>query len=241
MPPHLLSKLSWKKIKWASRIILAALIFLTIFYIGEVFLSVKNIEVYGISNNYSLIGLDSYKNKSLIFLSEKELIETLKNQNPQIKKITVAKKFPQKLMIFTELYQPAALIKTNDGYWHLSSDGRILFKSRQKNPYLPLINYYQLMNQYSFNVGDWLTYKDLIMALKFLSALTEIGLPVDSIDIAGYDMIVFKIGEKQIFFTSQKKEEEQKYTLKVIIRQFKIEGKEFKSLDLRFEKPIIKF
>ena len=41
---------------------------------------------------------------------------------------------------------------------------------------------------------------------------------------------------------SNKKEKElQDYQLEFIIRQFKIEGKEFKKIDLRFDKPVIAF
>ena len=47
--------------------------------------------------------------------------------------------------------------------------------------------------------------------------------------------------QKEIIFRNKKEKELQDYQLEFIIRQFKIEGKEFKKIDLRFDRPIISF
>ena len=63
-----------------------------------------------------------------------------------------------------------------------------------------------------------------------------------TIDIKGQDMLVFNlIDGKQIIFSNSKDKNTQNYQLELIIKQFKIEGKEFKKIDLRFDKPIISF
>ena len=49
-------------------------------------------------------------------------------------------------------------------------------------------------------------------------------------------MLVFNLeGDKKKGFSNNKEKEIQTYQLELIIRQFKIEGKEFKKIDLRFE------
>jgi len=55
-------------------------------------------------------------------------------------------------------------------------------------------------------------------------------------------MLVFKLDNgKKIIFSVKKDREEQDYLLETIIRQFKIQGKEFQEIDLRFNKPVIAF
>ena len=63
-----------------------------------------------------------------------------------------------------------------------------------------------------------------------------------TIDIKGQDMLVFNLeSDKEIIFSNKKEKELQDYQLEFIIKQFKIEGKEFKKIDLRFEKPVVTF
>ena len=45
----------------------------------------------------------------------------------------------------------------------------------------------------------------------------------------------------EIVFSSQKERQFQIYQLEIIVKQFKIKGKEIKKIDLRFDKPIIQF
>ena len=63
-----------------------------------------------------------------------------------------------------------------------------------------------------------------------------------AIDIKGQDVILFNlIDNKKIIFSNNKDREAQEYQLELIIRQFKIEGKDFRKIDLRFNKPIVEF
>ncbi|MEK9169228.1 MAG: hypothetical protein AAB788_00635, partial [Patescibacteria group bacterium] len=72
--------------------------------------------------------------------------------------------------------------------------------------------------------------------------LKQINLRPLTIDIKGQDMLVFNLNDsKVIVFSNSKDKDVQDYQLELIIRQFKIEGKEFKKIDLRFNKPIIQF
>ena len=53
-------------------------------------------------------------------------------------------------------------------------------------------------------------------------------------------MVAFNLDKKKIIFSLEKNRTIQAYQLETLIKQFQIEGKEFVSLDLRFDKPIIK-
>ena len=54
-------------------------------------------------------------------------------------------------------------------------------------------------------------------------------------------MIRFNLGDSIVIFTSEKPIDEQINKLKKIILQFKVEGNSFSLLDLRFDKPILKY
>ena len=52
-------------------------------------------------------------------------------------------------------------------------------------------------------------------------------------------MIVLNSKDKRFVFTTEKDVSEQEYQFSAIVRKFRTEGKDFKSLDLRFDKPVI--
>ena len=67
----------------------------------------------------------------------------------------------------------------------------------------------------------------------------DLELKINSIDISSLDMLGFNLDGKKLLFTTEKPVETQAYILEKVVGQFKIEGKDFKSLDLRFDKPVI--
>jgi bifunctional N-acetylglucosamine-1-phosphate-uridyltransferase/glucosamine-1-phosphate-acetyltransferase GlmU-like protein len=77
------------------------------------------------------------------------------------------------------------------------------------------------------------------LALQVVKLVTDLQLDPVSIDINGDDMILCNLSGKKIFFSTKKDIRQQEYQLTEIIKQFKIKGKQFKAVDLRFEKPII--
>ena len=150
--------------------------------------------------------------------------------------------WPATLKVTVYFYEPIAALIVNKGLFNLSADGRILSKIKDDQSPLPIINYYQKLNSNSFQTGDWINYKDIKQTLFFIDKLGQINLMPLTIDIKGQDMLIFNLdGDKKIVFSNQKEKELQYYQLELIIRQFKIEGKEFKKIDLRFNKPVITF
>lgn len=216
-----------------------------IFFLGlyglNTFIRVQKIIIGGDNNIGSLRGLSSYYQKNLFILSEKDIENNLLKENPELKSATVNKKFPDSLVITVSLQPALASIELHDGYAYLSETGKIISKSREKKDQFPLIHYYQKMNYSSFSAGEDIQYIDVVSALHFLKKLSDLGLKTDTVDINGLDMLLFTIGDKKLYFTTEKDTKTQDYELEQIIRQFKVEGRDFKSLDLRFEKPIIRF
>jgi len=219
------------------------LFFYGLFFLDN-FLKVKVIKIEADSSLTNLLGLESLKEKNIFFILEDKEEKRLKEINPKIKEIKISKKYPQTLNIYVKTYSLAALIKGSQGFLGLSEDGRILFTLKNQGKYssLPLINYYQLINQTIYKVGNWIDFKDIKITLILLDQLKSFNLMINGIDIVNEDMIVFKLkDDKKILFTSKKDWQAQIFPVFLILRHLKIEGKQFRQIDVRFDKPIIKF
>ena len=200
-----------------------------------------NIKSLGAPMKLNISGLEELNNKNILLINIKETKELLIKINPQIKKLTVKKNYPSQIEINLVVYDPYAQIEVSNGFFILSDDGRILRKIKQSDGQLPKINYYQKLNYFSFLPGDFIKYEDIKSGLFFLRFLKDSGLQVNDLDIADFDMLLFNVGDKKIIFTTLKNKEKQIIEAESILHQFKIEGKYWQSIDMRFDKPIVKF
>lgn len=220
--------------------LLCLLFFSILFFINQFFL-IKKVELIS-DKKFLLANKDELINKNLIFINQDKIAKKIILENPLLRQVVVNKVWPVTLKVTVYFYEPMAALIVNQGFFNLSADGRILSKIKDGQPSLPIINYYQKLNSNSFASGDWIDYKDIRQTLFFIDKLKQINLVPLTIDIKGQDMLVFNlVNDQQIIFSNNKDKNVQDYQLEFIIRQFKIEGKEFKKIDLRFNKPIIQF
>jgi len=219
---------------------LCLIFFLMLFFINNFFL-IKNIQLTS-DRNFSLINKDKLIKKNLFFINPDRIATEIIKENFFVKTATVNKVWPNSLKISVSFYKPCVSLIVNNGLFNLSCDGRILQKIKAGKILLPVINYYQKLNNGSFQTGEWVDYKDIKQALFFIDKLKQLNIIPLAIDIKGQDVILFNlIDNKKIIFSNNKDREAQEYQLELIIRQFKIEGKDFKKIDLRFNKPIVEF
>ncbi|MFH0979859.1 MAG: hypothetical protein V1803_02855 [Candidatus Roizmanbacteria bacterium] len=203
------------------------------------FFSIKKIEIE--SDKKDFIGIQELKKSNLIFVSEKEVKEIIIKKNPSVDKVEIEKKYPGTLVLKINIEKPIVNLITSQGYFHLSSQGEILSKSKTLDNKIPIINYYQKLNFQSYQAGDFLSFKDIKSTLYLIKEVNNLNIDIDNVDINGVNMILFKIGDKKIIFSSEKDTELQLYQLQQIVRQFKVEGKQFKEIDLRFDKPVVRY
>lgn len=221
---------------WLSAACAAGLIYLYQTY------AIKNIVVNVASGTAThLVGLNDLRGESMLLVNEKQIEKDLQNRNPTLQSISVVRDFPSTLKIRISLRKPiVALQASDDGTFILDRDGIILLRQQKYNGNLPILKYYQTFQYKQYQVGDKIDYKDLVTALYFIDALSGFGYPSKRIDIDGLYMIrLLVIDDKTFFVTSEKDREVQMYQLKELLRQFKIQGKDFKTIDLRFDKPVI--
>lgn len=252
MPPKSLSKHYFprfnSKLKIYSLIVVIVLmVFFTFLFLNSYFL-LKTINIEGNITNNKLIGLESLKGANMLFLSIQTIADTINKNNPAIMIEDITKEYPDKLYLKLESLDSLAQLKLNIGFAQLSENGKIYKKIKEKDKKLPVISFYQKFDYYQLNTGESLDYEEITTALFLLKICQDLDLKVESIDISGLSMIVFNLKDpdsigidKKILFSAQKGREKQANELETLLRQFKIKAQEFKMLDLRFDKPIVKF
>lgn len=233
------SSLNANCFKKLATILLSIVFIFILIYCFNSYFSISKIEVSGLNKNETIRGLDILKNQNIFFVSVKENEEKLLNENAYLKKVTIKKIMPNKINITVETHTPVAVLVVNNGYLYLAQNGRILFKQKQNDTNLTVINYYQKLDYKSTSIGNWISNNDIIISLNLLKICLELGLDINSIDINSLDMLGFNLDDKKILFTTKKSENAQRYILENIVQKFNIEGKDFNSLDLRFDKPVI--
>ncbi len=241
MPQNTLLMKYLKKIKlFLFFLLLCLILFFVLFFFNQFFL-VKKIEIIS-EKKFLLANQNELLNKNLIFIDQDKIAKKIIKENSLLKDVVVSKAWPDSIKLTVFFYDPVAALIVNNGFFYLSVDGRILSKTKNNQLSLPIINYYQKLNNNFFQIGDRIDYSDIRQTLFYIDKLGQINLRILTIDIKGQDMLVFNLeGDKKIVFSNNKEKEIQTYQLELIIRQFKIEGKEFKKIDLRFEKPVITF
>lgn len=220
-------------------IFLILIIFLALFISANYFY-VKEIILISDDSKTKIIGISSLKNKNLLLLNLTELEKEIIQKNPGIKSVKMTKLYPNKLRLKITKDWAVVAVKADLGYLYLSDNGKIISKKKTLDEKLPQIIYYQKVYFANYQSGQKINYKEISMVLELLKKAENLGLIVDTVDIVGTYMVAFNLEEKKIIFSLEKKLEEQEYQLETIIKQFRIEGREFISLDLRFNKPVIK-
>ncbi|KKQ24189.1 MAG: Cell division protein FtsQ [Candidatus Roizmanbacteria bacterium GW2011_GWC2_37_13] len=239
MPANLSSRKFLDKIRsFVFFVIVCLLIFIFFYTLNNVF-AIKDIEIE--SDKKDLIGIQELKKSNLIFISQKEIKELIIKKNPEVDKVTIEKEYPSTLILKIKIERPIANLLVNQGYFYLSSFGKILLKSKNPVKELPIINYYQKLNFQSYSAGNVLTYKDIKLTLDLIIGVIDLGFKIVYIDISGVNMLLFNVGEKKIIFSSEKEAGSQLFQLQQIVKQFKVEGRAFKEIDLRYDKPVVRF
>ncbi|OGK25194.1 hypothetical protein A2954_03585 [Candidatus Roizmanbacteria bacterium RIFCSPLOWO2_01_FULL_37_12] len=252
MPPKSSLKQSFRKAYpkfkvYALITAVACLIFFIFIFLNSYF-EVKTIRIHGDVRREKISGLKNLKGTNLYFLSNDSLAKTINKSNPTIMVEEITKEYPNILNIRVKQLEPIAQLRLNTGFAHLSETGKILKKIKQRVNQFPLINFYQQFDYYQLSIGNTLDYEELLTALLLLKKCQDLEVEIESIDISGLSMIVFNLkappdGEavRKILLSAEKNKEKQANELETLLIQFKVKAQDFKVLDLRFDKPIVKF
>ena len=244
MPQKLSFKLFFRKILYKLRvyalIIIAAFAIFFILLTFNSYFRLRTIHIEGDIESDQITGLESLKGKNLYFLSTDSVTDVISGNNPNIAVDEVVKEFPNRLIIKLRSMDAIAQLKLNAGFAQLSVEGKIV-KKRKTVSSLPIINFYQQFDYYQINLGNTLDYKEILTALFLLKICQNLDLEVESIDINDLSMIVFNLKEREFIFSAEKDMRKQGIELATLLTQFRVKTQDYKVLDLRFDKPIVKF
>ncbi|CAN5146946.1 hypothetical protein BH09PAT2_BH09PAT2_09880 [soil metagenome] len=231
-------------LKRSSLVVLGLVVFVIV--LGALYFIDKTYRIINIvvSNNQKEIpiaGTPAIEGRYIFLTSEQEIADTITRTNPTIKSVTVAKQYPDTIKLSVTRYQRVANLKSNEGYFLLGDEGRILGKTKElEKSKLPVITYYQSIPFSQYQAGAQLPFEDIRDSIYFLGKLRAMGIVINSIDIAGFHMLGLYTEEKKYFFSSEKERAIQLYHMEQAIKRFKTE-KKYKSIDVRFDKPVITF
>lgn len=219
-----------------------ALVFGLIFVFAKQYFSVRTIEISASQKIETVRGVSGLYNSFLPLASEDKIGKLIIAQNPLVSKVGVRKVYPDRLKLTVTLLKPSVVIKVDAGYFVLASNGRVLAKVKEKPKTVPEVTYYQKLIGDQIELGDSVGFIDILTAITFVNLANSLGERVQEVDIKGFYMIRLLLdGSRELLVTTEKDRAKQAYQIGAIIRQFKIQGKEFKTIDVRFDKPVVTF
>lgn len=226
---------SWKK--YWRKLNFIIVIVLAFFFINH-FFTIASVEIIGTK---SIIGIDYLENKNILLLSTADIRKYIYSHNPLIKEINLKKIYPHKLVIWVKLEKAIAELLVEEGVYDLTSQGKLIKKSRNRDASLIPINMYQKYEYNQYNIGEVFKNADLQLCLFFINKFKDLGLSLDSVDISVSDMIILKDGDMSYTVSTGRDRWLQSEDLRRIIVRSRISGLKYKSIDLRFDKPVIRF
>lgn len=239
-PRSRLQKRSWRRLRILLVLsFVVCLVALTSIYARNL-LSVKEIVITSYQKKETVRGLEPYYFEFLPFVSVEKLQKNLVELNPIIAKIEVTKVYPNRLNLNLKTVKPIVTIKVADEYVLLAVNGRILQKLKVKPSALTELVYYQQLFNEQIKIGELLGYKDLQIAIRFVDILGSFGYKVKRVDIDSFYMIRLELEDsREILVTTEKDIQKQEYQVGAILRQFKVDGTNFKRIDVRYDKPVM--
>ncbi len=222
--------------KYGKRILL--IIFTIIFSLGSALFinrefSIEHVEIIGQGVN---IAIDEKKlPKNLLFFPSEAVVKSLLSENSMIDRVQVQKKYPHTLVILVTPRVPFVNVRQNDRYVEVDRTGFVLGVSDGMAP-LPVISF----PVPSIIVGKRITDETFMHALALLEK-TKTTVSIDLLD--EYDSASFRatMGQTDIIIPQLGEYEHIATTLQMLLAGFRIKGTLPKTIDLRFDKPIVTF
>ncbi len=176
--------------------------------------------------------------KNLVLLSPQKVKEEIKGKLTEIDEIKIEKHLPNKLVIHLTKRRPLAIIETDNHYYQVDYQGFVLAEFQQPTD-LPLITSSQsaiMVDNHQFKSTG------VISSLNCLYQLLMKNIEVRRLEINLFeDLTLFLKKGPQVLISSKKGIGQQVDSLQLILERAKIEGKQIKVIDLRFDKPVVTF
>ena len=197
------------------------------------------IEVFGVSQEERVIINKLLKQKSVFTTRSSQVKEIIEKRLPSVEVKDIKIVFPSTLVLWVKKEKPFAYLQTDHGYLVLSKKGTVINKERSQEQPPPFISFHQILHHSSYQTGQKIGFSTIIMALGFISLLTDEGYAVETVAIDSVDMIACKTKGFEVAFSQTRPVELQQHEVRQIVRQIKAGALRIDRLDLRFDKPVV--
>jgi len=194
--------------------------------------------------------------KNLIFLKKKEISKKFLDNHHIVKSLKIKKILPNKLAFGLEKRKEVAVLgfelslegkeatpsgkpifETTKDFYLVDEEGVVVKK--ENNPLLPLI---LLPERLNLNIGQQVPHPEISEVIEFLTTLRlNLLRPKIAKIISPYFLTVWLEDGEEVVFSLKKEIQIQVDSLQFILSRSKIEGKRIKKIDLRFDKPVVKY
>ncbi len=235
-------------IRFPSRVIAAAaagIVLATVLVVGYRMTTVSHIDMVRVAGNAQVIGSNTLYGTSMLWgVTDRE--KQLQDANPHIEKLVLVRKWPDTLVLMTVARKPVAWIQADAGVMTVDTNGYVLRRERDesatRSAELTQISLFQRLAFDQYQVGDRLTINQLHSALAILEYLTQReALAVKHIAIGSANVIRCSVEDAEIIFAADKDVQVQGYVLHQLLEQFTRSGRTYRTIDLRFDKPVVVF
>lgn len=195
----------------------------------------------GFSCKKEAIFFEELRGQNIFLANTTKIPQKIKSQVLTIKEVKIKKRLPDEVLIeIIPRNSVAALTKDEKSWFLIDEDGFVFQKIFDKPKDLPVI----LINdpEVSFFIGGQVENEALIKTLSLLDQLRGNFIPFKQIALLEKETINVFLNEPIVAsFSTKKSVALQVDSLQFILRQSKIEGKMPAFIDLRFNKPVIKY
>jgi cell division septal protein FtsQ len=169
------------------------------------------------------------------FMSEKQYKIEIITNNPTVKSVKLRKIFPNTLIVQIQMKMPVAYVKTEETIDYLDESG-ILIKNYQNYQNLNLPQVECSINQIQNNESNQVIHVGLFV-IKQWNNLTNEAKIINM--LCQNDNIELLFPQFKVIINSDNKPEQVVASLQVLWKQFRIDSIYPKTVDLRFEKPVL--
>lgn len=230
-------------------ILLVLLLRSNIFSINSVYVETEKIDCADLSqikHSSNLLG------QNFFLLNASKVEESIKNKFICVKDVTASRHFPARIDLFVSGRVPVAMLSSLDSFdatassleniatpsaqtssdSYLVDEGGVIFSKMSEQSELPNI----FFKEVSLSLGQKLENKD---ALKILQRVKTFGLDIQISILLDNYLIIFSL--PRVVFRTDEKVDIQLASLQLILEKAKIDENNLEFIDLRFDKPVVKF
>mgnify|MGYP001056634375 CR=1 FL=1 len=232
-----LCRKKWFKI---ARPILITLLIVLVIYILTI-IGVFKIKKIEITKNLVYVGnleqvTDKYKGQGYFNLDLKKLEEDILVYSPYIKSVSTEKIFPNKIRIKSEEYIPMSYLEYKDTCYIFSQEG-IILEENTEYEVCELDSGIKLESEQNIVADNKLIFDtELYEVTKILE---EFNIYIANVNFEK-NKLELSDGEKTITLEINQEYESQLSKLYLVLEKVNIESIQFKSIDFRFNRPVMK-